>query len=84
MNKTKFKLYVSVVLLSGSILLASAAEPAARTLTIGPRKGLFHGMVAERKLNIVIASPDQNVGMVEGSFNVKTVNYTGKTVKMKF
>jgi len=57
---------------------------AARTLTIGPRKGSFPGMFAERKLNIVMASPDRNTGLAQGNFNDKTVNYTGKAVEVTF
>ncbi|MEN6306988.1 MAG: DUF5110 domain-containing protein, partial [Anaerohalosphaeraceae bacterium] len=58
-------------------------DDAARTLTVGPRKGSFPGMAAERILNVVIAAPGKNAGMVEGNFQVKTVNYTGETVEVK-
>jgi hypothetical protein len=41
-------------------------------------------MVAERKLNIVIAAPDKNAGLGTVATPTKTVNYTGKTITMKF
>jgi len=56
----------------------------ARTLTIGPRKGTFPGMIAERKLNIVIAAPDKNAGLETVTIPAKIVYYTGKTVTMQF
>ena len=57
---------------------------AARTLSIGPRQGSFPGMVAERELKIVLAVPDRNAGIKEGSFAVKTETYTGTPVEVKF
>lgn len=59
-------------------------DDAARTLTIGSRKGSFPGMVTERKLNVVLASPDRNAGLKTGSVDVKSVNYTGASVQIHF
>jgi alpha-D-xyloside xylohydrolase len=61
-----------------------AWNDAAKTLTIGPRQGSFPGMVAQRKLNIVLALPGKNAGIGDGSTDVKTVTYTGKPVQLKF
>jgi alpha-D-xyloside xylohydrolase len=55
-----------------------------RTLTIGDRKGAFPGMVAGRKLNIVVASMDRNAGLKTGSVDVKSINYTGEPIQVKF
>ncbi len=57
---------------------------AARTLTIGPRKGSFPGMVKERVLNVVLALPGQNAGIETGTSGVKPVKYAGKPVQVKF
>ena len=59
-------------------------KDSARTLTIGPRKGSFPGMVAERALNIVLAVPDKNAGIETGIADVKKVNYTGEPVVVNF
>lgn len=59
-------------------------DDAARTLTIGQRQGSFPGMLQARKLNIVLASPDENAGIETASVNVKSVNYTGKSMLIKF
>ncbi len=56
----------------------------ARTLSIGPRQGSFPGMVAERKLNIVLALPNRNAGIEPASVDVKTVQYTGQPVQVQF
>jgi alpha-D-xyloside xylohydrolase len=60
-----------------------AWNDAARTLTIGPRRGSFPGMVAERELNIVVVSPGYNAGVKEGSVEVKTINYTGMPMTVR-
>jgi alpha-D-xyloside xylohydrolase len=57
---------------------------AAQTLTIGSRKGSFPGMVAGRNLNVVLALPDRNAGLKISSDDVKSVNYTGKSIQVKF
>ncbi len=56
---------------------------AAKTLTVGARQGSFPGMVATRKLNVVLAAPGKNVGFAETRAEAKTVEYTGRTVKVK-
>ncbi|MBN2371098.1 MAG: DUF5110 domain-containing protein [Vicinamibacteria bacterium] len=61
-----------------------AWSDATRTLTIGPRQGSFPGMIVERQLNIVIAAPDRNAGMQEGTVDVKTIRYTGQSVVVRF
>jgi alpha-D-xyloside xylohydrolase len=55
-----------------------------KMLTIGAREGSFAGMVAERKLDIVIAAPEKNAGIEPGHETLKRVNYTGKPVSVKF
>jgi alpha-D-xyloside xylohydrolase len=57
---------------------------AAKTLTVGARQGSFPGMVATRKLNIVLAAPGKNVGSAETLADVKSVDYNGKPVEVKF
>ncbi|HLP76828.1 MAG TPA: TIM-barrel domain-containing protein [Candidatus Paceibacterota bacterium] len=57
---------------------------ATKTLTVGARQGSFPGMIATRKLNVVLAAPGQNAGKDEGSFAARTVEYTGRAVTVKF
>ncbi|MGH2271272.1 TIM-barrel domain-containing protein [Anaerohalosphaeraceae bacterium U12dextr] len=59
-------------------------DDAARTLTVGPRKGTFPGMTVERILHVVIAAPGKNAGIATGADDIKTVNYAGKSVTVKF
>ncbi len=59
-------------------------DDAKKTLTIGPRQGSFPGMIAERQLNIVIATPDRNAGLEPGTVDVKTIRYTGESIMVKF
>ena len=55
----------------------------ARTLSIGPRKGSFPGMVKSRTLNLVLA--DQANGMGSGMARAsRTVRYDGKPVLVHF
>ncbi len=61
-----------------------AWNDATRTLSIGPRRGSLPGMIAERQLNLVIATPDRNAGLAQGTVNVKTIRYTGKPVVVTF
>jgi alpha-D-xyloside xylohydrolase len=46
-----------------------------KILTIGTRKGLFPGMLTERKFSIAVVGSGKNMH--------KTVTYTGKTMKVK-
>ncbi|MEO7719807.1 MAG: TIM-barrel domain-containing protein [Capsulimonas sp.] len=57
---------------------------AARTLTVGKRSGSFPGMIASRKLNIVVARPGQNPGIAEGRSSARAINYTGAKSVVKF
>lgn len=57
---------------------------AAKTLTVGARKGSFPGMVATRKLNLVLAAPGKNSGVLETLADVKSVDYSGQPVEVKF
>jgi len=57
---------------------------AAKTLTVGARQGSFPGMVAMRKLNVVLAAPGQNAGSAETLADAKLVDYSGKRVEVKF
>ncbi|MEO8617719.1 MAG: DUF5110 domain-containing protein [Luteolibacter sp.] len=57
---------------------------AARTLTVGARKGSFPGMVGSRKLNIVLAAPGRNQGIEGALQSVQSVSYTGKSTVVKF
>jgi alpha-D-xyloside xylohydrolase len=57
---------------------------AAKTLTVGARQGSFPGMVAERKLNVVLASPGQNEGLKDTEKSVQSITYTGKQAVVQF
>lgn len=58
-------------------------DDAARTLTIGRRKGSFKGMLRQRRFNIVYITPDRprplNLEAPEGHMT----RYTGKTVTVR-
>jgi alpha-D-xyloside xylohydrolase len=57
---------------------------AAKTLTVGARQGSFPGMVATRKLNVVLAAPGKNSGATETLTDAKTIDYSGQPVEVKF
>lgn len=57
---------------------------AAKTLTFGKRSGSFSGMVATRKMNVVLAHPGQNQGIGEGHTSLKSITYTGQETVVKF
>jgi alpha-D-xyloside xylohydrolase len=59
-------------------------DEAARTLTVGERKGNFPGMSAKRTLRVVLAGPGVNGGVNEAAANVKTVEYSGQKVQIRF
>jgi alpha-D-xyloside xylohydrolase len=59
-------------------------DEAARTLTVGERKGNFPGMSAKRTLRVVLAGPGVNGGVNEAAANVKTVEYSGQKLKIRF
>jgi alpha-D-xyloside xylohydrolase len=56
-------------------------QDSSRTLSIGARKGSFPGMVKNRELRIVVASPGKNAGL-EGPVDAKTVMYTGEPLQI--
>ena len=58
-------------------------DDAAKKLTVGARKGKFAEMIASRKLNVVLAAPNQNAGIADAT-SAKTVTYEGKQVEVKF
>ena len=60
-----------------------AWNDAARTLTIGARKGSFPGMVKRRKLNLVIVDASNGKGIANATAT-RTVDYTGNAVTVKF
>jgi alpha-D-xyloside xylohydrolase len=56
---------------------------AARTLSIGARKGTFPGLVAARKLDVVVVGRD-NATAIEPARATKSVTYSGKPVSIHF
>jgi alpha-D-xyloside xylohydrolase len=56
---------------------------AARTLSIGARKGTFKGLVKARKLNVVVVG-QANATAIEPAGATKSVTYAGKPVSLKF
>jgi len=56
---------------------------AARTLSISARKGGYPGLVAQRRLDIVLVTP-ANAAAIEPAVVTKSVNYTGQAVVLKF
>ncbi len=57
---------------------------AARTLTMGPRKGSFPGMLARRTFRIVWVKPAHGMGLVPAPAADKTVLYDGKPLVVKW
>ena len=57
---------------------------AARTLSIGARKGSFPGLIIKRSLNLVLAAPGQNAGAATAVASGQSVVYTGKSVQMRW
>jgi len=55
---------------------------AAKTVTIGQRKGTFKGMLKQRKFNIVLITKDHPQPFTFGMPNGNIVNYDGKTTKV--
>jgi len=56
----------------------------AKTLKIGARQGSFPGMVATRKLNIVLAAPGKNAGAAETLAEPRTIDFDGQATVVKF
>ncbi len=55
-----------------------------KALTIAKRKGSFAGMLKNRILNIILVSDKAGTGISHAQPITKTVEYTGKKVKVKF
>ena len=58
-------------------------DDAARTLTIGQRKGQFAGMLKNRTFRVVLVTKDNPSGLNLDNPEGKTVQYTGKAVSVK-
>jgi alpha-D-xyloside xylohydrolase len=56
---------------------------AAKSLTVGARKGAYPGLVKTRKLNIVLVGPG-NATAIEPANATKSITYSGKPVSVKF
>jgi alpha-D-xyloside xylohydrolase len=56
---------------------------AAKSLTIGARKGAYPGLVKTRKLNVVLVNP-ANASAIEPATATKSITYSGKPVSVKF
>ncbi|MRV72630.1 DUF5110 domain-containing protein [Duganella sp. FT92W] len=56
---------------------------AAKTLSVGARKGSYPGLVKQRKLNVVLASP-ANATAVGAAPATRSIDYAGKAVSVKF
>jgi alpha-D-xyloside xylohydrolase len=58
-------------------------DDAARSLTIGARKGAYPDLVKTRKLNLVVVGPGNATG-IEAASATKSITYSGKPVSVKF
>jgi alpha-D-xyloside xylohydrolase len=58
-------------------------DEAAKTLTIGPRKGTFKGMLKQRRFNVVVVSKDHPQPLNLENPQGQMVLYEGKEVKVK-
>jgi alpha-D-xyloside xylohydrolase len=56
---------------------------AARSLSVGARKGSYPGLVKTRKLNIVLAGP-ANASAIGPAGGARSITYTGRPVEVKF
>ncbi|MEO7576088.1 MAG: TIM-barrel domain-containing protein [Massilia sp.] len=56
---------------------------AAKSLTVGARKGGYPGLLKTRKLNIVLVNP-ANASAIEPASATRSINYAGKPVSVKF
>jgi alpha-D-xyloside xylohydrolase len=56
---------------------------AARSLTVGARKGTYPGLVQTRKLNLVLVTPG-NATAIEPATATRSVTYSGKPLAVKF
>jgi alpha-D-xyloside xylohydrolase len=60
-----------------------AWDDAAKTLTIGPRKGDFPGMLKERTFNVVVVKEKHGHGIAVTETPDQVVKYSGTEVKVK-
>jgi alpha-D-xyloside xylohydrolase len=60
-----------------------AWNDAARSLTIGARKGTYPGLVKARRLNVVLVDP-ANATALEPARATKSITYAGKPMSVKF
>lgn len=59
-------------------------DEGARTLTIGPRKGRFKGMLTTRRFNVLLVDKDHAKGVdIDNKVEGKVVTYSGKTVTIR-
>lgn len=58
-------------------------DDAAKTLTIGDRKGEFPGMLKNRSFKIVMVNEKNGTGMDESAHPSKKVTYSGKNISVK-
>ncbi len=58
-------------------------DDASKTLTIGPRKGEFPGMLKERTFNVVLVKDNHGNGIAPVETPDQVVKYDGKEVKVK-
>ena len=56
---------------------------AARTLTIGPRRGGFPGMTRQRALDVVLVTGDTGAGL-EPAAGARRISYAGQAVTVRF
>lgn len=56
---------------------------AAKTLTVGARKGTYAGLVKTRVLNVVLASP-ANASAIAPATAGRSITYSGKPISVKF
>lgn len=55
----------------------------ARTLTVGPRRGAFPGMIQQRQLNVVLVAPGKGAGPT-GAPADRQILYDGKPRVVRF
>lgn len=58
-------------------------DDAAKSLTVGARKGRYPGLVKTRRLDIVLVGP-KNATAIEPAAATRSITYTGKPVSVKF
>jgi alpha-D-xyloside xylohydrolase len=56
---------------------------AAKTLTVGERKGTFSGMLKNRTFHLVVVNKQTGTGVGSSVKQGKTVKYNGKAISVK-